>query len=161
MATHDPLDEGSCVDEGYIKEDDRAPSNMQENVLEDQDELIEDNLKWWRSAIVRCIQTPLLASRLAQFDIINADEKSRLVSLYHHHPPHVATEELIEIIINKNLPRKWQDFIKALEIEGYIFVKSRLIPYKTETPAEREHGTKARAIVRSQHWNMTLIRFHY
>ncbi|KAH3708215.1 hypothetical protein DPMN_067659 [Dreissena polymorpha] len=105
-------------------------------------DLIEQRVLWWRKAIVRCIKTQTLATKLAQYDVIDADEKSRLADLYITKTPDIASDTLLEIVLNKECPAKWQFFIQALDKEGYHYVKSRLLADQIEIPEERKRGEK-------------------
>ncbi|XP_052772676.1 antiviral innate immune response receptor RIG-I-like [Mya arenaria] len=107
---------------------------------EDMESLVELRVRHWRPAIVQCIQTHQLCTRLASKGIITDVEKNRICDLYRNKTCLDASNELLNLVISKKQAQKWALFLEALDDEGLEYVKSRLIASDIELPEEREHG---------------------
>ncbi|XP_052772055.1 antiviral innate immune response receptor RIG-I-like isoform X2 [Mya arenaria] len=107
---------------------------------ENMESRVELRVRHWRPAIVQCIQTHQLCTRLASKGIITDAEKTRICDLYRNKSFFDASNELLDIVIRKKQAHKWALFLEALDDEGMEYVKSRLIASDIELPEEREHG---------------------
>ncbi|XP_052773520.1 antiviral innate immune response receptor RIG-I-like [Mya arenaria] len=106
---------------------------------EDMESLVELRVRHWRPAIVQCIQTHQLCTRLASKGIITDVDKTRLCDLYRNKTFYEASNELLDLVLKKQQAGKWALFLEALDDEGMEFVKSRLTATAVELPEEREH----------------------
>ncbi|WAR20813.1 IFIH1-like protein [Mya arenaria] len=81
---------------------------------EDMESLVELRVRHWRPAIVQCIQTHQLCTRLASKGIITD-----------------ASNELLDLVLKKQQAGKWALFLEALDDEGPI--------HQSTDVGEKEH----------------------